>query len=58
MANAEIFSYVSFELLDERAIIGQPVAIEHAFDVRQEDTAVARIWPANVDRLAESRRRT
>ena len=45
-----------FELLDVRAIVRQPVAVQHVIDSCEETVAVANIRTANVQLVGERRR--
>jgi hypothetical protein len=48
VAHANEFGDFLFKLLDERAVVRQPAAVEHVVDSLEQATAVADVRPPDV----------
>ena len=47
---------LAFELLDERAVVREPAAVQHLINARQQPVAVAEVGPADVNGRVEQGR--
>src|SRR5215216_6415784 len=55
MPNLEQTRQLCLELHDERAVVREPTAVQHALNACQKARAVAHVGPANMERLWKRR---